>query len=591
LQVQYADYARWQRQVLGREDAAGSLMARQLAYWRGALAGLPEQLELPADRPRPPESSYRGAAARLRVAGPAHARLLDVARRGRATLFMVIQAGLAALLSRLGAGTDIPVGTAIAGRADQALDGLIGSFVNTLVLRADVSGNPDLAELVARVREADLAAYAHQDLPFEHLVEALAPTRSMARHPLFQVMLVFQNAPQVSWQLPGLRVSPAAASIGTSKFDLSFSLRERRGPGGGPAGLDGVVSYSTDLFDPQTAEQFAVRLVRVLEQLAEDPARRVASVDLLTAPERRQLLVERNDTSRPVPAATLAGLFEAQVARTPDAVAVTCGNDALTYAQLSAAANRLAWLLIEHGIGPDQVVAVAMPRSAQMVGALLGVVQAGAAYLPVDLEYPAEHVARMLADAAPAMLLHTTDAAAALPADDGRTPRIALDSPAIAGAGAVPGMAPRDSDRVAPLRPAHPAYVIYTSGSTGVPKGVVGIHSALVNRLMGFAEAYPAWRDQVVCARSSMSSLDGTVELFGGLLHGSRIVLAEAASAKDPAELAELIARQRAGCITVIPHLLAALLEKENIPKLGSCTFWISTGEALPRSHAARLEK
>ncbi|MGH3234570.1 MAG: condensation domain-containing protein, partial [Streptosporangiaceae bacterium] len=428
LPVQYADYALWQRGLL-----AGDGLAGELAFWREVLAGLPGELELPADRPRPAVPSYRGGLVPVRLDAGLHAGLLDVARRCRATLFMVVQAGLAVLLSRLGAGTDIPVGVPVAGRGDEALADLVGLFVNTLVLRADLSGDPGFTELVRRVREADLAAYAHQDLPFERLVEDLGPARSASRNPLFQVMLAFQDLPREAWRLPGLRAVPLLADVGASRVDLSFMLAERRGRDGAPAGVQGVVEYSADLFDAGTAEALAARLVRVLEQVAADPGRRVSQVDILGAAERRQVLAGWNDTARPVPAATLPELFRAQAGRTPQATAVTCGTTRLTYAQLEAEANRLAQYLVQAGVGPEQVVALAVPRSAQMVVAVLGVLQAGAAYLPIDPGYPAGRIAFMLGDAGPALCLCTAATSAALPAGH-PVRKIVLDDPAVARA-------------------------------------------------------------------------------------------------------------------------------------------------------------
>ena len=390
----------------GSVRVLAGLLGEQLGFWREALAGLPGELALPADRPRPAWAGYAGGTVPVRIGPELHGRLAGLARECGATLFMVVQAGLAVLLSRLGGGTDIPVGVPVAGRGDQALDDLVGFFVNTLVLRADLSGDPSFGELVGRVRAADLAAYAHQDLPFERLVEELAPERSLARHPLFQVMLAFHNAPPAVWDLPGLEAGPVGVRTTGAKFDLSFAVAERHGPGGAPMGIEGELEYSADLFDAGTAELIVARLVRVLEQVAAGPGRRLGELELLGAGERRRVVGEWNATGRPVPDATLAGLFEEQVRRSPDAAAVICGGTVLSYAELNAAANRLARDLIGRGAGPEQIVAVNLPRSADLLVALLAVAKTGAAYLPVDGDYPQARIAFMLADADPAVRAH-----------------------------------------------------------------------------------------------------------------------------------------------------------------------------------------
>ena len=421
LPVQYADYAIWQRGVLGSEDDPDSLAAAQLAYWRQALAGIPDEIALPADRPRPATASHRGGAVPVEVEPDVHAGLVEVARAGRATLFMVVQAALAVLLSRHGGGDDIPLGTSVAGRGDAALDELIGIFLNTLVLRADLSGDPTFAELVGRVREADLGAYAHQDLPFEHLVEALSPARSLARNPLYQVMLTFQNIPedqQATWDLPGLRATGVQLGSGTdaARFDLAVTLRERRDSTGAPAGIEGGIQFAADLFDRGTAAALAERLAGVLGQVAADPGLRVSQVQVLSPGERRQIVGAWNDTTAELPALTLAELVTAQVARTPDAPAVVCGDVVWSYAELDAASGRIAAYLAGLGAGPEQVVAIAVPRSAEMVAAVLGVAKTGAAYLPVDPGYPAERIGFMLADARPALIVCTRKPRASLAA-------------------------------------------------------------------------------------------------------------------------------------------------------------------------------
>ncbi|MFK4273134.1 amino acid adenylation domain-containing protein, partial [Streptomyces milbemycinicus] len=313
LGVQYADYALWQREVLGSEDDPGSVISQQLGYWRGVLAGVPEQLELPVDRPRPAVASHVGGSVGVRVPAGVHGRLVELARGSGVSVFMVVQAALAVVLTRMGAGTDIPIGTPVAGRTDDALDDLVGFFVNTLVLRTDVSGDPTFRELVGRVRETDLAAFAHQDVPFERLVEVLNPQRSMARHPLFQVMLSFQNNTRPDLTMPGLDTTDQPLGAVTVKFDLTVNLSELRAGDDGPGGLSGHVDYRTDLFDAASMEALAGRLVRVLESVTADPDLPVSRIDVLGDAERHQVLTLWNDTAHPLPDTLLPQLFEAQV--------------------------------------------------------------------------------------------------------------------------------------------------------------------------------------------------------------------------------------------------------------------------------------
>jgi amino acid adenylation domain-containing protein/non-ribosomal peptide synthase protein (TIGR01720 family) len=429
---------------------------------------------------------------------------------------------------------------------------LIGFFVNTLVLRTDVAGDPPFSDLVSRVREADLGAYAHQEVPFETLVEALAPERSLGRHPLFQVTLRIQAAVPARWGLPGLRVSPLPAGVAAARFDLSITLRERRHADGTPAGLDGLVGYSTDLFEAATAGKLAARLARVLEQLAADPGRRASQVVILDAAERRQLLDGWNDTARPVPDRTLAELFAAQAARAPRAAALACGDAVLSYAELGQAAGRLAWYLIGRGIGPESRVAVFMERSAELVVALLGVAMSGAAYVPLDPGYPAGRIRLMLADAAPACLLTTSQIAARLPGDES-TPRIVLDDPAIEAAiAACPGAGPGDSGRIAPLRPAHPAYVMYTSGSTGTPKGVVATQAAVA--ALARDRCWRPGHHERVLMHAPHAFDASTYEVWVPLLSGGCLVVAPPGVA-DAGALRELIV---AGGLTAV-HVTAGL--------------------------------
>ncbi|MGW1507558.1 condensation domain-containing protein, partial [Streptomyces mirabilis] len=373
LAVQYADYTLWQHTLLGDEDESDSVISQQLSYWRAALDGIPEELQLPTDRPRPAVATHQGGEIPLHIPAEIHQRLLVVAREQGSTLFMVLQSAVAVLLSKLGAGDDIPIGTPIAGRTDDALDDLVGFFVNTLVIRTDVSGDPSFTGLLRRVREQSLAAYAHQDVPFERLVEDLAPARSLARHPLFQVMLTLQNNSQAGLNLPGAEGELLSAGTPAAKFDLDLALQEQFGQEGEPKGMEGVVVYATDLYDRDTIEVMAERLIRVLETIATHPDQPLSTINILNDTERRQLLVEWNDTAVDYPHVTLPALFEAQAARTPDAIAVVCDGTQLTYRELNERANRLARYLVGQGVGPESAVALLMERSVDLVVAVWAV--------------------------------------------------------------------------------------------------------------------------------------------------------------------------------------------------------------------------
>ncbi|MFE0135718.1 condensation domain-containing protein, partial [Streptomyces sp. NPDC059037] len=393
LPVQYADYALWQREALGDPGDPESVISGQLAYWKDALADAPPELALPVDRARRGEPSFQGGSVPVSVEADTHRRLVAVAARGRATMFMLVHAALSVLLSRMGAGSDIPVGTGIAGRGDAQLEGLSGFFVNTLVLRADLAGDPSFAEVLRRVRETDLAAYAHQDVPFERLVEELNPARSLSRNPLFQVMLALQNIPEAEWQLPGLRVTPLppVAEL-PARFDLSVTLGERRAADGAPAGLGGGILYAADLFDESTVRALGDRLVRVLEQVAADPQVRLSEIDVLDEGERALVVGEWNATARPVGLETVPERFRAWAVRVPEACAVRCGAEAVSYGELEVRSNRLARYLRRQGVRSDSRVGLRLPRGVDMVTSMLAVWKAGGAYVPLDPEYPADRL-------------------------------------------------------------------------------------------------------------------------------------------------------------------------------------------------------
>ncbi|MEU1400655.1 amino acid adenylation domain-containing protein, partial [Micromonospora zamorensis] len=524
LPVQYADYTLWQRELLGSEKDPNSLVNKQLDFWKRTLDGIPDQLELPFDRPRPKVASYRGDSVSFELDAELHRALLGLAQDTNTTLFMVLQAALATLLSRLGGGSDIPLGTSVAGRTDEALDDLVGFFVNTLVLRNDTSGNPTFRELLARTRETDLAAYSNQDVPFERLVEILNPERSLARHPLFQVMLVLQNNEDARIDLPGLGVRNEFVGSNTAKFDLTVQLFEGEDSEGAVT-LTGLFEYSADLFTRATAERLACRLTRLLAMVVENPAAPLSALDVLDDQERARILGDWNDTARQVPDATLPELIEAQVLRGPEDCAVVAGTESLSYRDLDAAANALARHLVEVGAGPERLVAIAMPRSIHLVIAVLAVLKSGAAYLPIDADHPHERINGMLAETTPVCLVTTSELAVALRGVAAEL--IVLDEPSVADDIAGRSQGPlSDQDRRNPLRPDHAAYVIYTSGSTGRPKGAIIEHRAAINYLLWSAAAYPATASSVLL--HSPLSFDLTVTgLFAPLLTGGQVHLGE----------------------------------------------------------------
>ncbi|WP_265569173.1 non-ribosomal peptide synthetase, partial [Streptomyces hygroscopicus] len=438
-------------------------------------------------------------------------------------------------------------------------DNLVGFFVNTLVLRADTSNNPTFRQLITRLRETDLNAYAHQDLPFEHLVEILNPTRSAARHPLVQVMLAFQNNAAVDLRLPGLSVEAEQIYTETAKFDLAFSVFEHFDQHQRPTGMDGVLEYSTELFDQAGVERIAARLVRILEAMVAAPDGRVEHVDVLGPDERRQVLQAWNDTHRALPAATLPGLFQEQAAGGPDATAVRFEGIELTYGELNARANQLARWLIREGVGPERFVALAVPRSEHMITARLAVAKAGGAYLSIDPEYPAERIAFMLNDARPALLVSTGATTGAFPED---LRRIDLDDPALtAELAAYDTSDVTDDERVAPLRPAHPAYVVYTSGSTGMPKGVVVQHTGIPSLAVSETERFGLGPDSRVLHFAS-PSFDGSFsDMCMALLAGGTLVLARAEQLMSAEELSRLALEHDLTHATLPPPVLAGLPE------------------------------
>jgi amino acid adenylation domain-containing protein len=616
LPFQYADFAIWQREWL-----RGELLQAQVAYWKEQLAGAPALLALPTDRPRPTAQTFLGAKLLFRVPSALTEELVALGQGERATLFMTLLAAWKLLLYRYSGQSDIVVGTPIANRTRAELEHLIGFFVNTLVLRSQLKANLAFGELLGRVREVCLGAYAHQDVPFEKLVEELQPSRSLSHQPLFQVMFALQNLSFPAEGLAELRVQPLEVESKTAKFDLMLELFES------PHGLHGSLEYSSDLFDATTIQRLAQHFQVALAGMVADQAQRLADVSLLTATERHQLLLEWNDTLRGLggQGSGLRGeipdtwcvhqLFEAQVERTPDAVALvfddrptyahdkSCPYDhrptttsqhsafgvrQLTYHELNRRANQLAHYLRSLGLAPEARVGVCLPRSPELLLALLGALKAGAAYLPLDPALPPERLRFMLEDAqAPILLTQTaldhgpwtrddtaqTDTAILYPLSsilylDADWPQIARQ----------PEL-PLDSR----LSPDNLAYVIYTSGSTGSPKGVLGSHRGLLNRFGWMWTTYPFTPDDVCCHKTALSFVDSLWELLGGLLQGVRLLIIPDDTLREPQRFVRTLADTCVTRIVLVPALLRLLLDthphlSQHLPRL---RYWLSSGEAL----------
>ncbi|MEU8538189.1 non-ribosomal peptide synthetase, partial [Streptomyces parvulus] len=467
----------------------------------------------------------------------------------------------------------------------EALDDLVGFFVNTLVLRNDTSGDPTFRELLARTRETDLAAYSHQDIPFERLVEAINPRRSLARNPLFQVVFGLDATGGSALNLPGLTVGQERVPFEYSRFDLAFNLVERYGDDHRPAGLSGLLHYSTELFDRESAEAVVARMVRVVEAAAADPDQRLGQVEILSARERRQVLADWNDTGAEVADATLPALFQAQAALTPRRPAVLASDTDLTYGELNERANRLAHHLIARGAGPERFVALALPRTAQTMVALLAVLKAGAAYLPLDPAYPADRIAYLLRDADPALVLTVEETEGMFPADS-RTPRLVLDSPEVVAALASrPGTDPTDRDRISPLRSPHPAYIIYTSGSTGRPKGVVVTHDNVANLVAWARDEFGERALAHVVFTTSLNFDVSVFEMFGPLLTGGRIEVL-----RDLLALGDRRADDRSPVlVSGVPSALARIVSQSDVRTTAETV--VFCGEALSARAATEVKE
>jgi len=571
LPIQYADFAIWEKQWL-----QGPLLEKLLSYWKGQLNGRPASLQLLTDHPRPALETLRGATRSFALPKALSDALMALSRREDSTLFMTLLAAFQTLLHRYTNQTDILVGTPVANRTRREVEPLIGFFVNTLVLRADLSGDPSFRELLGRVREAALQAYAHQDLPFEKLVEELHPERDLSRNPLFQVMFILQNAPMPKLELANLKTSLVEVETGTAKFDLTWSMRQTG------QGLVGKIEYSRDLFDPETITRMVGHWQTLLEGIAEDPGQRLSALPLLTAAEQRQV-VQWNNTQAEFPRERcIHQLFEEQVKRTPEAVAVVCEDQQLTYAQLNQRANQLAHSLRNLGVGPEIRVGLCVERSLEMIVGLLGILKAGGAYVPLDSAYPRERLAFILEDAQVAVLVTSKTLLERLP--QGKAQVICID---IDGGF---GSQERSTNPVPTAAPDSLAYVIYTSGSTGRPKGVLVDHRNLVHSTSARINSYQDRSIRFLLLSSFVfdSSLAG---IFWTLSQGDTLVLPRPGLERDPTQLLELIAQEQVSHLLSLPSLYGLLLEQANPEQLRSLRRVILAGEVCSREVIARHTK
>ncbi|MFW9085727.1 non-ribosomal peptide synthetase [Pseudomonas sp. P2758] len=567
LPIQYSDYALWQRRWL----EAGE-QARQLEYWQARLGDEHPVLELPTDQSRPAMPSYRGTRHEFAVDGELAEQLRSTARQHNITLFMLLLGAFNVLLHRYTGQNDIRVGVPIANRNRAEVEGLIGFFVNTQVLRTELDGQTRVADLLRTVKDTALGAQAHQDLPFERLVEALKLERSLSHTPLFQVM--YNHQPQVAdvsalSTASGLQLSALDWQSRTTQFDLTLDTYEQGGK------LRAALTYASDLFDASTIERMARHWTRLLQAMVGDPDQRIGELPLLDADELNVLVHDWNHTAQSYPTEhCMHQLIEAQAERTPDATALVFGDVALSYAQLDARANQLAHLLREQGVGPDVLVGIALERSIEMVVGLLAIHKAGGAYVPLDPEYPQERLAYMIEDSAIALLLTQSSLLERLPTQGVNVITLDQDADWL--------------DRYSDARPAvamhslNLAYVIYTSGSTGKPKGAGNSHAALVNRLCWMQQAYALDHSDAVLQKTPFSFDVSVWEFFWPLMSGARLVVAAPGEHREPARLIDTINRQQISTLHFVPSMLQAFIHEPGVEACTSLKRIVCSGEALP---------
>jgi amino acid adenylation domain-containing protein len=573
LPFQYADYAQWQREYM-----TGEALDRQLAYWTRKLADCPLVLKLPTDYPRPTIANWHGATEEIVLDSAALDSVKTLAKSENCTLFMVVMAAFQALLWRYSDQESIVVGTPVAARNDIELESMVGLFVNTLVFRSDFSKNLTFRELMRQVREFALDSYPHQDLPFERLVESLVPQRSLDIHPIFQVMFTFQNIPKQIFEIPGLVIKEIAFESGIAKFDLSVEVWD-------DGQLHSQFEYRTDLFEKSTITRMLGHFENLLRQAVKNPDSLVGELEIMSAEEREQVLMDWNCTAADYPRnLTIPEVFETRAERAPNATALICEDQRWTYSALNEAANRLARVLLSTGVSGNSLVGVFLQRSPEMVIALLGILKAGAAYVPLDPSYPAERNRLLIRDAALSAIVSHSAVKHLLP--DEAVDVVLIDDAELLRREQPtnPKIAASSQDR---------AYVIYTSGSTGVPKGVEGTHRASMNRFSWMWSKYPFQDGEVCCQKTNVGFVDSIWEIFGPLLAGVPSVIISQDCVRDPQLFLEVLAREQVTRIVLVPSQLRAILEHapELNKRVPALRLWSCSGEALPLELANRFRE
>ncbi|GCE09110.1 hypothetical protein KDAU_64390 [Dictyobacter aurantiacus] len=567
--LHYADYAVWQRQQTTE-------FAQQLTYWKEQLAGAPALLDLPTDFPRPSQQTFVGTRYPFTISTDQVQKVRTLSHREHVTTYMILLAVYQVLLARYSGQTDLVVGTPIAGRTRVELEEMLGFLVNTLALRVSLAANPSFAHLLQQVREVALQAYAHQDVPFEQVVQALQPERTLSHSPIFQVMFSLQNTPALTLSFPALtcEIQPLVSRV--AQFDLTMDLVEIEGR------IEGEIEYNTDLFREETIARLVTHYLHLLAQLVDDPTQAVFRVSLLTAQERQLQLVTWNQTAAPFPQdRCLHALFEEQVQKSPQAPAVLFEDTQLSYEELNARANQLAHVLQGYGVTPDTLVGLCVERSLEMVVGMLGILKAGGAYVPLDPDYPAERLRYMLTNTGVNVLLTQAHLQDRLPMHQARVLCLDADWSQIA-------QAPSTNLSTSGVHPAHLAYVIYTSGSTGLPKGVMVQHRELVNLLLSFAQILPLSIKDTFIALTTITFDIAGLEIFLPLISGARIALANQETARDSQALARIISRTQATVMQATPVTWKLLLANgwDGNPDLVA----LCGGETLPKNLADELK-